>query len=245
MIALGKENYQQFLTGAFEMDEHFQTSELHKNMPVLLALLSFWYQQFFNGNSQAIIPYSHNLKTLPAFLQQLDMESLGKSISEKGMPLDYSTGSIIWGSEGSNSQHSFHQLLHQGSHFIPIDFIVSAKPDYPENKNHYLLYTQCLAQSRSLMLGNHSNRSEANCAGNKPSNTLVLKEINPNSIGALIALYEHKIFTLSILLEINAFDQWGVEVGKHIGEEIALAVKNQKTNIFDSSTNQLLDLLKQ
>ena len=243
LIAVGEQNYQNFLNGAFEMDEHFLNSPLHQNMPLTLALLSFWYQQFFGVSSHALIPYAHNLKTFPTFLQQLDMESLGKSLSSKGEVLDYPTGAIIWGSEGTNSQHSFHQLLHQGSHLIPVDFMVSLKPDYPANKNHALLYAQCLAQSRALMLGNKTLKAEQQCTGNKPSNTLVLNSINPHSVGALIALYEHKVFAQSILLNINAFDQWGVELGKKTGKEITQALQNQKYTGFDASTNNLLKLL--
>jgi glucose-6-phosphate isomerase len=237
-VALGKQNFLDLLAGAHEMDRHFIETDFDKNMPVILALIAIWYQNFFDAPSRAVIPYSHNLKTLPAYLQQLEMESLGKSVTQDNKVIDYSTGAIIWGSEGSNSQHAFHQLLHQGTHLIPCDFLV-CKYSRSNQAQQDILFSQCVAQSRALMIGNEITSIEKQHEGNRPSNTLVLEDIQPKTLGALIALYEHKTFVQGSLLDINPFDQWGVELGKVIGNDIEIALKTDTQ--LDSSTDSLID----
>lgn len=262
-LTLGYENFQQLLTGAYAMDLHFLTAPLENNMPVILALLSVWYIQFFNAQTHAILPYNQNLKLLPQYLQQAHMESLGKSRNLNGTAVDYHTGAIIWGGIGTQGQHTFHQLLHQGTHFIPVDFIIAAKSEHDLKNHHEILWANCLSQSQALMCGkNYQEVHEELIAaglsdleakslaphkiipGNRPSNTIVLKELNPFSLGALIALYEHKIFTQSVIWDINCFDQWGVELGKELVTGILQTIQNESSNNFDSSTAQLIEYFK-
>lgn len=243
VAALGEEKFLDLLDGAHQMDRYFIESPFEKNMPFILACLSIWYQNFFNTPSRAVICYDHKLKTFPAFLQQLEMESLGKSLDENGKKLNQQTGAIIWGSEGPNSQHAFHQLLHQGTHLIPCDFLVCKQSSINQQQQD-ILFSECIAQSRALMMGNISNNAHKNIEGNKPSNTLVLDKLSASTLGALLALYEHKVFAQGVLLGINPFDQWGVQLGKHIGSEIGAALKNDTEAIFDSSTNLLIQHYK-
>lgn len=244
VVALGEKPFLELLKGAHQMDKHFIESEFDKNMPFILACLSLWYQNFFKAPSRAIICYDHKLKTFPAFLQQLEMESLGKSVDEHGKAIEQDSGAIIWGSEGPNSQHAFHQLLHQGTHLIPCDFLVCKQSS--TNQHHQdMLFAECVAQSRTLMKGDTSTNTHQLVKGNKPSNTFILDKLSANSLGALIALYEHKVFAEAVLLGINPFDQWGVQLGKTIGKEIGSELKNHQENSFDSSTKALIQHYKQ
>lgn len=261
-LAIGMENFKALLQGAAAMDQHFRNTEDYAdNMPVMLALLTFWYGQCWGAQSQAILPYYHFLKDFPAYLQQLDMESLGKDVNRDGEVVDYPTGLVIWGSEGTNGQHSFYQLLHQGKRMVPVDFIATRKAHHPLLHQQQHLYACCLSQSQALMVGKSLEHAESECLqagmsqeqakqlaphkrvpGNRPSNTLVTDELSPYSLGALIALYEHKVFVMSVLLNINAFDQWGVELGKQLSGPLfqALAGGNKHAD-WDSSTQGLVD----
>ncbi|WP_423062524.1 glucose-6-phosphate isomerase [Candidiatus Paracoxiella cheracis] len=258
-IAIGMERFQEFLAGAYAMDQHFRHTELSQNMPVILALLTIWYSNFFHAQSRAIIPYSQQLLYLPDYLKQLHMESQGKSIQRDGDPVDYATGVIIWGGIGSNSQHSFHQLFLQGNQLAPIDFILPLK-NYSTNRCQYDLIANCLSQSETLMHGydleqvmndlHHQGirQEEANMlaphkiiSGNYPSNTILMECITPYNLGALLALYEHKIYVQSLIWNINAFDQWGVERGKTIARKILKNLEQSLlTNEPDNSMQPLI-----
>lgn len=243
-LAIGMKNFRDLLAGAHGMDTHFQKAELSANMPVLLALLSIWYSGFFAVGSSAVVPYSHALRQLPAFMQQLSMESLGKSVTKEGVALDISSGEVIWGTEGTNGQHSFFQLLHQGTDLIPVDFIAVAKGINPDSRNqHQQLLANCLSQSKGLMEGKENIESHhRHYEGNRPSNTLLLSELNPYNLGSLLALYEHKVYVQSVILEINAFDQWGVELGKELANSVIHSLENeQERNKLDSSSKGLLN----
>ncbi len=262
-IAIGMENFETLLEGAREMDEHYSKTPLEKNIPVIAGLLTFWYGQYWECNTHAILPYAQRLSRLPAYLQQLDMESLGKSISRDGQSIDYSTGSVIWGTEGTNGQHSFHQLLHQGTEIIPVDFIAIKQAMSPLHKQHQYLQACCISQSQALLKGktladaeNELRKQGMNeeaikalaphkvIKGNKPSNTIVLEELNPKNLGSLIAFYEHKVYTLGVLLNINPFDQWGVELGKQLGKPVFEALAEGTINEnWDGSTKALIEKL--
>ncbi|MCA6064742.1 glucose-6-phosphate isomerase [Thalassolituus marinus] len=259
-LAIGIDNFRDLLRGAFEMDEHFRTAPLEQNMPVIMALLGVWYVNFFGVNSHAILPYDHYLRTLPAHLQQLDMESNGKSITLDGNPVDYNTGPIIWGGVGTNGQHAFHQLLHQGTHFSPADFIMPMCSHNPIDNFHAMLVSNCLSQSQALLQGKSeeeaieelvaSGMSKAEAIvlapqkvipGNRPSNTLYFPKAKPQTVGALIALYEHKVAAQGMIWGVNSFDQWGVELGKQLGNKVLDALESQKIpQHFDGSTNGLV-----
>lgn len=263
-LAIGFDNFKLLLSGAHEMDEHFRSAEAKDNLPVVQALIAFWYNQFWDAQSQVILPYNNLLKFFPAFLQQLDMESLGKGVDRDGNTIDYPTGMIIWGSEGTNGQHSFHQLLHQGNRCIPADFIISKESEYDlENQQEHLIAC-CLSQSQALLQGKSLEQAKQELLddgydekqteliakhkvipGNRASTTLVMEELSPKNLGALIALYEHKVFVLSVLSNTNAFDQWGVELGKQLSGPIVAALKNQAGDVeeLDASTRQLIDRL--
>ncbi|MEX1032331.1 MAG: glucose-6-phosphate isomerase [Cellvibrionaceae bacterium] len=263
-LAVGTEQFKQLLAGAHQMDEHFRHSDFAANMPVIQALLTFWYSQFWNAHSQVVLPYNTLLKDLPAFLQQLDMESLGKGVNREGETLGYPTGLVIWGSEGTIGQHSFHQLLHQGTRFIPAEFIVNRHAQHNLEHQQKHLFACCLSQTQALMTGKTLEQAQQELIaagmpkvqakrlaphkvipGNRPSSTLFMDELNPSTLGALIALYEHKVFTLSVLLNINAFDQWGVELGKQLSGPIYAGLEGaEESGGFDSSTQQLIDLYR-
>lgn len=258
-IAIGSDNFNRLRVGAKHMDSHFRNAPLATNLPVLLGLLNIWYINFWGSQMRAVLPYVHNLRLLPDYLQQLVMESLGKGVTQTGDPVAYATGPVIWGSEGTNGQHSFHQLLLQGSALIPVDFILTAKP-HCDPIAHGHLVANCLAQSRALMLGKtqaqaraeilatNANSTEADflaaqkaIPGNRPSNTLVLDELTPESVGALLALYEHSVYTQSVIWGINAFDQWGVEIGKQLSVTLFAALSGQTSALeLDSSSQYLL-----
>ena len=261
-IAVGMDNFRALLDGAHSMDEHFFTAPASKNMPFIMGMLQIWYSNFFGAQSQAVIPYDHSLRFLPEHLQQLEMESCGKSVTKEGLPINWRTGCSIWGGAGTNGQHAYHQLLHQGTEFIPVDFIFPLESHYPVNDHHAQLIANCLSQSRALMTGKSLEQAMIELKregkdydaakqiaphkvipGNRPSNTLVLEKVTPFSVGALIALYEHKVFSQSVILDINAFDQWGVELGKQMSSEIYQALSipvPQESSPYDTSTADLI-----
>ena len=243
-LTLGMESFRQLLAGAHSMDQHFYSAEPRHNMPVLLALIAIWYRGFFDSHSSAVIPYSQALRLLPAYLQQLSMESLGKSVDASHRPVTHLTGEPVWGAVGTDIQHSCGQLLHQGTNFIPVDFIVAAKATTTTDKvAHQQLLANCLGQSLALMQGyRDENAPFRNLAGNKPSNTLLMKALDPYNLGSLLALYEHKVYVQSVIWNINAFDQWGVELGKKMSRELFAAVSGQQPNTaLDASTRNLID----
>ncbi|MDR0781642.1 MAG: glucose-6-phosphate isomerase [Pseudomonadales bacterium] len=265
-LALGTSmaHFRALHAGAHALDEHFRNAPLPRNLPVLLALLALWYGNFWGAQTQVVLPYAQPLLLFPAFLQQLDMESLGKQVRKDGAYLDTQSGAIVWGSAGTNGQHSFHQLLHQGTHLIPADFIAVAQSSSANHDMHRQLLANCFAQSQALMHGKTLEQAEVELlqqglspeqaralaphkmiAGNRPSTTLVLDALTPQSLGALVALYEHKVFAQSVLLGINAFDQWGVELGKALstGIHAALSAPEPSTH-FDASTNALINRVK-
>ena len=242
-LAIGMDGFRQLLAGAHSMDKHFRTAPAEKNLPVILALINFWYREYFDAHSTAVAPYSQRLNLLPSFLQQLCMESLGKSVDLEGKPLDYNTGDIIWGTAGSNGQHSYFQLLHQGTEFIPVDFIAVANGDVDNGAEaQQQLLANCFSQSLALMEGKlDTDSTHKLAAGNKPSNTLLLEELSPYNLGMLLALYEHKVYALSVLWDINAFDQWGVELGKTLSTQVFAAMSvDTDQELLDKSTQGLI-----
>lgn len=248
-IALGSAQFRELLAGAAAMDNHFQNAPLRENLPVLHGLINVWQINFWQCKSRAILPYVHKLKTLPDYLQQLSMESLGKSITQTGQALEVATGQVIWGSEESNGQHSFHQLLLQGTELIPADFIVTRQA-HCSTDQHRQLYANCLAQSQILMLGTADDGlpNYRAISGNRSSNTLVLDKLSPHCLGALLALYEHSVYVQSVVWGINAFDQWGVEQGKQISSKVANTLLAEAgaqhgdalEQTYDSSTRALI-----
>ncbi|MFT5852604.1 MAG: glucose-6-phosphate isomerase [Colwellia sp.] len=263
-LAIGFDNYREFLQGAFEMDEHFRQAPLEKNLPVILALLGIWYRNFYGAQSQVLLPYYHYLRGLPAYIQQLDMESNGKSISLDNKSMSYDTGPIIWGSEGTNGQHSFHQLIHQSKTPIPVDFLMPLFPYYDIENHHDMLASNCFGQSQALMAGQSLEEvkaamKKANCdvseiqklsthkvmEGNKPSNTLLFEKLTPKVLGSLIAMYEHKVFVQGVIWNVNSFDQWGVELGKSLGNKVLTKISDPTQALdMDGSTNELIKLYR-
>ena len=260
-LFLGFDHFQELLNGACAMDEHFRNEPLERNIPVLLALLGIWYNNFFAFSSHAVIPYDQYLHRFPAYLQQLDMESNGKRVNGVGNTVDYATGPVIWGEPGTNSQHAFFQLLHQGTEVIPADFIVPLKTQNPVGEHHDILLANCFAQTEALMKGKNEQevRQELEAAGcddselnmllphkvfpgNRPTNTILVDEINPFTLGSLIAIYEHKVFVQGIIWQINSFDQWGVELGKQLAKAIFPEIQGSEiVTAHDSSTNALIN----
>ncbi|MDT8893519.1 glucose-6-phosphate isomerase [Halomonas sp. I1] len=245
-LSIGFDGFMEMLEGAHEMDQHFLNAPNDANMPVLMALIGIWYINFQGAETHAIVPYDQALHQLPAFLQQLDMESNGKSVDIFGHPVDYKTGPIVWGQTGSNGQHAFFQLLHQGTRYVPIDFIASLKPEPGVEDHHFALLTNMLAQANAFMEGSQegSRLDPYSCPGNRPSSTLLLDELTPKNLGALIALYEHKVFVQGVIWNINSFDQWGVQLGKRIAGEISERIDEQSQD-FDGSTQGLLKLVRE
>ncbi|MBB3169722.1 glucose-6-phosphate isomerase [Simiduia aestuariiviva] len=258
-LACGMANFRALLEGAADMDEHFTSAPLDKNLPVLMGMLGVWYINFWDAESHAILPYDHYLGAFTKYIQQLDMESNGKSAYQQGGYLEHHTGPVIWGEPGTNGQHSFHQLLHQGTRFVPADFIVSLTSHNPLGDHHTQLFANCISQSRALMLGKNAAQAQAEfiamgysdseaaalahhkvMPGNRPSNTLLLEKLTPRTLGALIALYEHKVFVQSVIWGINAFDQWGVELGKQLCTEIYPALAGGQAIEVDGSTAALM-----
>ncbi|MGQ4877728.1 glucose-6-phosphate isomerase [Billgrantia sp. LNSP4103-1] len=245
-LAVGFDGFMEMLQGAYEMDQHFVAAPFRENMPVLMALIGIWHINFMGAETQAIVPYDQALHQLPSFLQQLDMESNGKSVDIFGHPVDYKTGPIVWGQTGSNGQHAFFQLLHQGTRYVPIDFIASLKPEPGMEEHHFALLTNMLAQANAFMEGSQrgSRLDPYSCPGNRPSSVLLLDELTPKNLGALIALYEHKVFVQGVIWNINSFDQWGVELGKRIAGEISERI-DEHSQDFDASTQGLLALVRE
>lgn len=227
-IAFGWELFSELLSGAYAMDQHFRSEPWSQNLPVIIGLIGVWYRNFFNAETQAIIPYHAALRFLPTHLQQLHMESLGKSVTQSGEAIDYNTGAIIWGGVGPSSQHSFHQLLLQGNCRVPIDFIVTQ-----EDRRQYI---NCLAQASVLVQGEEPSESCRRIVGNVPSNMMVMEKITAFSLGALLAMYEHRVFVQSVIWDINAFDQWGVECGKSLAKRL---LSDNFEGLVDASTRGL------
>ena len=260
MISIGAKNFEAFLGGAHAMDQHFRTAPLAKNLPVLMALIGVWYRDVLGFSAHAVLPYEQRLARFPAYLQQLDMESNGKGVKKDGTPTDTATGPIVWGEPGTNGQHAFYQLIHQGSDVIPCDFLVAAEPINADAAHHRALVANCLAQTEALMKGRTLDEATAqlisqgmNAAdvaalaphkvfpGNRPTNTLVYRWLDPATLGRLIALYEHKVFVQGVIWGINSFDQWGVELGKELCARLMPVVSgDEPASGLDSSTSGLV-----
>jgi len=253
MIAVGPDNFRAMLAGFHQMDEHFRTTPFERNLPVLMGLLAVWYNDFFGAQTVAVLPYDQYLKRFPAYLQQLTMESNGKHVTLDGTTINYSTGQIFWGEPGTNGQHSFYQLIHQGTKIIPCDFIAFAKPLNNLNKHHDILIANVLAQSEALAFGKTSEQVKAEGTadwlvphrlfeGNRPSTTIIGEKLTPEALGKLVALYEHSVFTQGTIWRINSFDQWGVELGKALAQKIIpeLESASEPALKHDSSTNALI-----
>ena len=242
-ISIGFERFSDMLAGAREMDLHFRTAPIDKNMPVIMAVLGIWYTNFLNAQSSAVIPYCERLLLLPSYLQQLDMESNGKSTTLEGEPVSYNTGPILWGQTGTNGQHAFFQLLHQGTRLVPIDFIAAVNDNLSNTEHHRVLLGNMLGQSSALMTGQPAPKNQPHryYEGNKPSNTLLMNSLSAKNFGALVALYEHKVFVQGSLWNINSFDQWGVELGKKMANE--LLNTDRSNGYLDPSTKRLFNYI--
>lgn len=260
-LYLGMDHFEDFLDGAHAMDMHFKSAPIEKNMPVILALLGIWYNNFFDAQSHAVMAYNQYLRRLPAYLQQLDMESNGKTISRDGERVDYLTGPIIWGETGSNCQHAFFQLLHQGTKPVPADFLIPVRSKNALGEQHVVLLANYFAQTRALMKGKTEAEALAELQasgyseeminsvlphkifeGNKPTNSIIFESLNPRTMGALLAMYEHKVFVQGAIWDINSFDQWGVEYGKQLASDIQQELMSTEgTDRYDDSTNNLIN----
>jgi glucose-6-phosphate isomerase len=263
-LFIGFENFEELLRGAFEMDEHFRTAPFEKNLPVILALLGIWYNNFFGAETYALLPYDQYLHRFAAYFQQGDMESNGKRITREGKVVSYQTGQIVWGEPGTNGQHAFYQLIHQGTKLIPCDFLAPALSHNPIGEHHQILLSNFFAQTEALMKGKTEKevRKELEAQGlkkkeiekllphkvfegNRPTNSILFQKLTPKTLGSLIAMYEHKIFVQSIIWNINAFDQWGVELGKQLAKVILPELKDEKlVETHDASTNGLINYYK-
>jgi len=262
-LAIGPKNFEDLLQGAGKMDEHFRTANFKENMPVILALITVWYNNFWEVETEAIIPYSQYLRNLPAYLQQAIMESNGKGVDQNGKPVDYQTGNIIWGASGTNAQHAFFQLMHQGTKMIPADFIGFAKPLHQDNDHQDKLMSNFFAQTQALMQGKNAETVREELTqqgksleeieallpfkvfeGNRPSNTLFIEQLTPANLGSLIALYEHRIFVQGIIWNIYSYDQWGVELGKQLANNILQDFDKKQIFHHDPSTQGLIEFYK-
>ncbi|MBL8133733.1 MAG: glucose-6-phosphate isomerase [Anaerolineae bacterium] len=262
-LAVGMDNFEALLSGAHRVDQHFRQAPLDQNIPVIMALLGIWYNNFFGAETVAILPYDQYLSRFPAYFQQGDMESNGKSVTLTGERVDYSTGPVIWGESGTNGQHAFYQLIHQGTKLIPCDFLAPAQTLNPLGDHHPILLANFFAQTEALMKGKTPDEARAELIaagnpnpperlvaaktfeGNKPSNSILFERLTPQTLGALIALYEHKIFTQGMIWRINSFDQWGVELGKQLAKAIEPELKGEiPVTSHDSSTNGLINAYK-
>ncbi len=261
VIAVGPAQFEQFLRGGYDVDRHFREAPIEKNIPMLMGLIGLWYRDVEGFSTQAVIPYDQRLARFPAYLQQLDMESNGKSVQLDGSPAAEQTGPIVWGEPGTNGQHAFFQLIHQGTEPVPVDFLVAAEPTDADRHHHDLLISNCFAQSQALMQGRDIEEVKAQLAksgmkgdeldrlaphkvfsGNRPSSTFLYKKLDPYSLGRLIALYEHRVFTMGAIWNINSFDQWGVELGKELANKLVPIMSDEKasTEGLDSSTAGLV-----
>ena len=265
MIAIGPHAFEEMLRGAERMDEHFRTAPFEKNLPVIMGLIGVWNTNFLGATTNSVLPYNESLKYFPSFLQQLEMESNGKSVSIDGKPLNCATSPIVWGELGNNGQHAFFQLLHQGGQLVPCDFIASVRSDYPLPEHQEALLSNCFAQTAALAFGRNESEVRASMekdgisaqdidallphrvfAGNQPTSTLLMTHLNPAALGALVALYEHKVFVQGIVWGINSFDQWGVELGKAVANRILPAVYDPElAKTLDASTQGLLSFCRQ
>jgi glucose-6-phosphate isomerase len=258
MVAIGPERFREMLDGFHTVDEHFRTAPYDQNLPALLGLISLWYVDFFGAQTQAVLPYSQYLARFPAYLQQLCMESNGKSVTLDGEPVDVPTGEIVWGEPGTNGQHAFYQLLHQGTHLVPVDFLAFAQPNHDLDGMHDLFLANFLAQPAALAFGRTEEEVAADgtapavvphkvFAGNRPSNAIVAPKLTPGVLGQLVAAYEHRVFTQGVIWGINSFDQWGVELGKVLAQQLAPKLQSDESPVYDSdsSTNGLIRLLRE
>ncbi len=260
-LYIGMDNFELFLGGAHAMDKHFRETPFERNMPVIMGMLGIWYANFFGAESNAILPYDQYLQHFPAYLQQLEMESNGKHVDRDGQEVDYATQMVVWGEPGTNGQHSFYQLMHQGTRTIPADFIAPVTSHNPLGEHHAMLLSNCFAQTEALMLGKTPEEARAELVaqglsgealetllpfkifpGNRPTNTLLFNRLDPHTLGMLIALYEHKVFVQGVALNINSFDQWGVEFGKQLaGNLLSELGAKQRVTTHDASTNGLIN----
>ncbi|MFA7388557.1 MAG: glucose-6-phosphate isomerase, partial [Thiohalobacteraceae bacterium] len=263
-LYVGMERFEELLAGAHALDEHFRSAPLEANLPVILAMLGIWYTDFFGAETHAILPYDQHLHRFPAYLQQGDMESNGKRVTREGRAVDYATGPVIWGEPGTNGQHAFYQLIHQGTRLVPADFLAAAESHNPLGAHHRILLSNFFAQSEALMRGKTEPEARAELQaqglrgeelerllphklfpGNRPTNAILYRKLTPHTLGSLIALYEHKIFVQGIVWNINSFDQWGVELGKQLAQVILpeLEASGPVTG-HDPSTNGLINYCK-
>ena len=259
-LYIGMDNFERLLAGAHTMDQHFRDAPPEKNMPVILAMLGIWYANFFDTASHAILPYDQYLQHFPAYLQQLEMESNGKRVDRAGDEVDYATQVVVWGEPGTNGQHSFYQLLHQGTRMVPADFLAAVTSHNPLGEHHAMLLANCFAQTEALMLGKTAAEARAELTaqglsgteletllpykifpGNRPSNTLLFDQLDPHTLGMLIALYEHKAFVQSVVWNINPFDQWGVEFGKQLAGKLLPELQGKQRAAHDASTDGLIN----
>jgi glucose-6-phosphate isomerase len=253
MLAIGPDNFRSMLNGFHQMDEHFRTAPFDRNLPVLLGLLTVWYTDFFDAQTIAVLPYEQYLKRFPAYLQQLTMESNGKHVTLDGKQVTYETGPIFWGEPGTNGQHSFYQLIHQGTRLIPCDFIAFGHALTPLGRHHDILLANVFAQAEALAFGKTAEQVKAEGTpdwlvphrvfeGNRPSNVILADRLTPEALGKLVALYEHSVFTQGTIWNINSFDQWGVELGKALAQRIIpeLEASSEPQLKHDSSTNNLI-----
>jgi glucose-6-phosphate isomerase len=263
-IAAGFGRFEQLLEGAHQVDEHFRTAPLEDNLPMTLGLLGLWYSDFLGAETQAVLPYDQYLQRLPAYLQQLDMESNGKRVDRDGHVVDVPSGPVVWGEPGTNGQHAFYQLIHQGTRLIPCDFLVAAQAHHDLPGHHDTLVANCLAQSEALAFGKTEDEARAELErqgltsdaiarllphkvfpGNKPSTTFVYRRLGPKTLGMLLALYEHKVFVMGAIWRINSFDQWGVELGKQLAKRIRPELEGDgQVATHDASTNGLMHYIK-
>ncbi|WP_119679150.1 glucose-6-phosphate isomerase [Indioceanicola profundi] len=262
-LMIGPDRFTEFLAGGHAMDEHFRTAPLDRNMPVILGLLGVWYVNFWGATAHAVLPYDQYLARFPAYLQQLDMESNGKGVDREGRPVDYATGPIIFGEPGTNGQHAFYQLIHQGTHLIPCDFIAPVKTQNPLGRHHPILLSNALAQTEALLTGKTGGEVRAELEkegksgpaleellphkifpGSRPTNTILLDEVDPYRLGMLIALYEHKVFVQGVIWNINSFDQWGVELGKQLAKAILPELEGGEAKPHDASTTGLIRTIR-
>jgi glucose-6-phosphate isomerase len=243
-IAVGAQGFRDLLAGAHAMDQHFQTAPLEANLPVRLGLLDVWYRNFLNYTSRSIAPYHSALRRLPAYLQQLEMESNGKRVDRNGHALPYGTSPVLWGEPGTNGQHAYFQMLHQGTDVVPVEFIAVKKPTHNLADHHELLLANAIAQAQALMQGQADEGGHQHFSGNRPSTFLLLDELTPASLGALIALQEHRVFVSGSVWGINSFDQWGVELGKVLAKDIHARMVSGDVDGLDPSTAALLDRIR-
>ena len=264
-LYVGMDNFERLLDGGHEMDNHFRSQPLAENMPVIMGLLGVWYINFFGAQTHAIVPYAHSLARFPNHMQQLDMESNGKVTNRQGQRLSYKTGPVIWGTPGTNGQHAYFQLIHQGTQLVPVDFVLPVNSHYPECDHQSILLANGLAQSEALMKGKNAEEVRAELVaegyegkalesllphkvfpGNRPSNTLLFPKLTPEMLGQLVALYEHKVFVQGVIWNINSFDQWGVELGKQLAKAILPDLQDgAEISVHDSSTTNLIKLIRE